>query len=122
MRAFRTAPFTPFDACCFGRCRCSAIRCGSVMLGHFHDDVARPLLITEPAAHRRGTQSLPSRPFIHEAARDEQRVHVERFARIIGFALRVGDGAAQSLLDFLRHALFREAQRLQSFFRALAAN
>ena len=92
------------------------------MLGHFHDDVARPLLIAEAAAHRRRTQPLPSRPFVDETARDEERVHVERFAGIFRFALRIGDRAAQSLFHFFRHALFREAQRLQSFFRALAAN
>src|SRR5579864_8981119 len=90
----------------FRCCRRSTIRCRTMMLRHFHDDVAGPLLITEAAAHWRGTQSLPSWPFVDEAARDEERVHVERLARIFGFALGIGNRAAESFLHFFRHSLF----------------
>ena len=92
------------------------------MLGHFHHDVARPLLVAERPAHRRGTNSLPSRPFVHEACRHEKRIHVERVAGILGFALGVCDGASQNLFDFPRHALLCEPQRLQRIFRAMSAD
>ncbi len=106
----------------FGRCCRRTVRRGAVMLGHLHDDMARALLITEAAAHRRGTHALPSRSFVDEAGRHVERVHVERCAGVVRLALGIGDGAAQRLLDVLRHALLGEAQCLQRIFRALAAN
>ena len=92
------------------------------MLGNFHQNMAGALLISETAAHRRRTHALPTRPFIHEAARHKQFVHVQRLAGIFRLAFGVGDGAAQRLLNILGHALLRELQRVQRFFRAPSAN
>src|SRR5579864_1941810 len=80
LASFSHCAFHALRCLCFGCCRCGAVGCRAVMLCHFHDDVARPLLITEAAAHGCGTQSLPARPFVDEAAGDEERVHVERLA------------------------------------------
>src|ERR1700722_1826882 len=94
----------------------------AVMFGNFHKNVARPLLVTEDATHRGWSHALSARPFIHEAARYRQLVQVQRLARILRLALRVRDSAAQSLLNILGHALLRELQRVQCFFRAPPAN
>src|SRR5579864_2430969 len=72
LASFPHRAFHALRCLCFGCCRRGPIRCRAVMLRHFHDDVACPLLITEAAAHGRGTQSLPARPFVDETARDEQ--------------------------------------------------
>src|SRR6202034_2209040 len=106
----------------FGRRFLGAGLCGAYVLGHIHHDVAGPLLIPEAAAHRRRTHALPPRPFVHKTAGHEQLIDVERRAGIVRLALRIGDRAAQRLLDFLRHALLGETQRLQRIFGALAAD
>src|ERR1700683_4716707 len=106
----------------FRRSRFRTRRGSLVMLGHFHHDVTRPLLVAERPAHRRGTNSLPSRPFVHEACRHKKRIHVTRVAGILGFALGVCDGASQNLFYFPRHALLCEPQRLQRIFRAMSAD
>jgi len=48
-------------------------------------------------------------------------IDIERRAGILGLAFRVGNGAAQYLLDIACRALFREAQNLQRIFGALTA-
>src|SRR5579872_2262352 len=79
-------------------CR-NAFRRSDVMLGNSDPQMRRALLIAECAAHRRRTQPLPARAFIHEALVDEQLIDIERRAGVFGLALRIGNGAAQQLFD-----------------------
>ena len=122
LRALRTAPRTPLDACS-SAATAAARDCGRLqMLGDGHLDMAGALLVTEAAAHRRGTHALPARTFVHAAVRHVERVHVERCAGIVRLAFGVGDRAAQRLFHVFRDALLGELQRLQGLFRALAAD
>src|SRR5580700_734936 len=106
----------------FFRGGCYSIRSGAVMLGYFHHNMCRTLLVSKSTAHRRRTHTLPPRPFVHVTASHEQRVHIQRFARVFCFAFGIRDGAAQRFLDFLRHALLRKTQSVQRFFGAHTAN
>src|SRR5487761_438877 len=99
-----------------------AIFGGANVLGHFDDNVARALLVAERPAHWRRAQPLPAWPFVDEAARDPQRIHIQRFAGLLRLVLGIGDGAMEHLGNFARDALFRELQNLQRFRGAMAAN
>src|SRR5579862_8529180 len=74
-----------------------AVHCGALMLSYANHNVAGALLVTKTSPHRRRTHTLPTRTFIDAATGDVQRIHVERRAGIVSFALGVGDGAAQRL-------------------------
>src|SRR5579862_9665367 len=52
----------------FGGCGHS-VSCGAMMLGYLYNDMRCALLISESAAHRRGTHTLPARTFVHIATR-----------------------------------------------------
>ena len=75
-----------------------------MMLGNSNGDVRCALLIVERAAHRRRPQTLPSRAFVYEAARNIQFIDIEGSAGILGLAFGVGDGAAQHVLHIARGA------------------
>src|ERR1700691_4983705 len=101
---------------------CYSVGCCAVMLGYFHHDMCRTLLISKSTAHRRRTHALPSRPFIHVTAGDEQRVHIQRFTGIFRLAFCIRDSTAKRLLNFFCHALLCKPQSVQRFFRAHTAN
>src|SRR6266853_2644249 len=96
-----------------------ALLYGVVMLDAADHDVAGAALIPERAAHRSRAQSLPARAFVHETARNEEVIDVERCSRVLGLALRVGNSAAQHFLHVTCRALLGEAQNLQGVFGAL---
>ncbi len=99
-----------------------AFRGGDMMLGDADPQMRGALLVAECAAHRRGTQTLPARAFVHVTGVDVQLVHVERRAGIFGLAFGIGDGAAQHLFNVLRGTLLREVQRVQRVLGLLPAN
>src|SRR5712664_2760950 len=99
-----------------------ALRCGDMMLRDAYPKMRGALLIAECATHRRGTQPLPARAFVHEAGVYEQFVDIERCARILRLAFGVADRAAQNFFDVLGRALGRVAQRLQRRLRLLPAD
>src|SRR6266478_4852684 len=96
-----------------------ALLYGVVVLDDPDHDVAGAALIPERAAHGSRAQSLPARAFVHETARNEEVIDVERCARVLGLALRVGNSAAQHFLDVACRALLGEAQNLQGVLGAL---
>ncbi len=122
LRAFFTAPRTPFSDAAAAAAAAVRSRRGAMVLGHRHDDMRRALLVTKRAAHRRGPQALPARAFVHETARNIQLIHIQRSAGIFGLALGIGDGAAQNFFDIPRGALLGVAQNLQGVLGALAAD
>ena len=93
-----------------------------MMLGNSNPQMRGALLVAECAAHRRRTQPLPARAFVHKALVDEQLIDIERRAGIFRFAFRVGDRAAQQLFDRPCRALRREPQRLQRVLHLAPAN
>ncbi len=93
-----------------------------MVLENADHDVAGAPLIPERAAHRRRTQPLPARAFVHKAPRNEQVIDVERRAGVFRLALGVGNRAAQHLFDVARRALLGEPQNLQRVFGALPAD
>src|ERR1700730_16462569 len=93
-----------------------------MVLGYANPDMRGALLVAECAAHRRGTETLPARAFVHETLADKEPVDIERRASIFSLALGVGDGAAQHFFNVLRGALRRVAERVQRVLRALPTN
>src|SRR5262249_59041991 len=71
---------------------------GNMVLGNANPKMRGALLITERPAHRRGTQPLPARAFIHERLRNVKLIHVERCSSVVGLLFRIGDGTAQNFL------------------------
>src|SRR5262249_32314818 len=88
----------------FGRC--------NMMLSNTNPEMRSALLVAECAAHRRRTQPLPARPFVHERFRNVKLVHIKRCSSVISFLLSISDGAAQNFLNMFRRALWRVAKRL----------